>query len=1599
MEEEEIDPIAELNKLSGVEIDPIDELNQLSKKKDQTSLNTTGDDSLNGSQGFGTKTSDELANLLTQNQQPQTPVAAPPQEDFGMEQRTLAPKSVEAERQKEQQFNNQKAQERITYLKTLDNGQTKTSNALNAAGKAFANASAGLPQTISILANKLDDISPEWLVDEESKAKNPEDYLTGKFATYIKETAEDLFPTNPALQDDFFSNVVPSAAGQMGQMFTGGLMTKAANKGLATMAKKSIAKPRLSEPAFYAMNGAAQQGASQYDEALQTSLANGDTEEVAREKAFDTFKYNLLLGGADAIPVTRFLNRVDKATGGTIKDILPLMIKQGAENFTTEFLQKVGENSIAKLNYDDSRELVDGALTEGAAAGLIGMVLTGASVGIKAKLSDPNISKEQESEEYKKLGYLSEKMTDIDNEIFDSPLPEETNTGQEQQQLPQEETIAQQPVLEEGGSPTGDTVSAIQEIQLPGSTPQGGEQVATNENIPAQQEEAVLSENAQEIPEIPKENLNFTEALVDKPDQTEDVEIKEKKRITRLLKHPDIADELKENLTNKNYIVKKDKISLKEAETIIDIKGIDQAHAEVFNTSNDYHPKTRAILGDMLIDKYNTAIKEATDPQAKEFLANKSAEMADFTSELYSKAGQALQAGSVFFKQHPVAVVKSMQKSVKKSGEQRIKDNEGEIQDIKKSIRKVNKEVSGEISKSDKVKSILDKIENKKAKSPKKPAAPKEVLSKEKITQLKEARRESVGKAIDFLESLKIDTKGKAMDVTHALPVAVYNGSISAVQEGLKAGLSVVEAVESAIKYIKDNHKEDWDEEGFKSKILGNDSVKEIESVSSIESGNVQKALRSGLKEMGVKLDDIVKKHYTEVDATKKSLTDKLASDLGLDSSEAKELADVIHKEFDKLASDKKKQLLKKTLSVKEKVLKPKKEKEQLHEEIIRLSNLGALSEAEFTQLYADKMGIQQELTPEQLTKLVELAEKAQEAPDGFQKTKAAQDLLKYQESLKGIDWRDVGMGIWYANMLSGLSTQMLNISANFNETLGEVYIAALENPKEFPWLMKGLFQGYGGKLWDALDTLKSGYDPVKGSRIDIPNILERVEFKGGAWNPYNYLKYVRRVMTAADIVFYGGLKEMRSHALALKMAEVAKLEEPTVSIKNKAIEILNNSSEKIAQAKEQAKREGLKGLDYKRRVFELIEQSRPESINEDANDFASRGTFNYDPEGALGALTAKINNASRDINIHGFKPLQFIVPFTRIIANVANRYLDWSPWGLVRVAKGGIGYSTLNKNFHKKYTPQERLDIFIKAMTGSAAMVTLMALSDEEEGLIEITANGTGNFRKNYELAANGWQQYSVRVGDKWYNYQNTPLAIPMSIVGMINDSRKYKGDKDIQTKIELVVFGTFKYMTDLTFLQGLSDFLSAFSKDGGEEAFQKKLAKTFTRVGKSLTVPNIVTQTSRAAQEIMDMPMKEARSMHADMVRDLPVLRDNLNNMYNSLGEPVVADQLSKFIPFKVKAAKNDKVWKLIADNQAWVGMPGRNTLVYDEVQDIQRELTEKEYSMYAKLAGEKTKAAINDNYENLIEMESKEEVQKAIKKLVKASRQEAKYELFVD
>ncbi|MCA1971903.1 MAG: LPD5 domain-containing protein, partial [Caenispirillum sp.] len=163
---------------------------------------------------------------------------------------------------------------------------------------------------------------------------------------WISDRVKAALPVNPEYAEDWLASKIPNALGSaVGFLGLG-------------VAGRAMGMPGA---AVAAGGGAAVGGAQQFEDAI----AHG----ASIEDAFKAANLGALVGTSEAVPIGRLLDRLDKGTGGSIKQLIREAIKQGSEEAAQEAFQTISANLIASdlVAYDPERGTFQGA---GEAAGV-----------------------------------------------------------------------------------------------------------------------------------------------------------------------------------------------------------------------------------------------------------------------------------------------------------------------------------------------------------------------------------------------------------------------------------------------------------------------------------------------------------------------------------------------------------------------------------------------------------------------------------------------------------------------------------------------------------------------------------------------------------------------------------------------------------------------------------------------------------------------------------------------------------------------------------------------------------------------------------------------------------------------------------------------------------------------------------------------------------------------------------------------------------------------------------------------------------------------------------------------------------------------------
>jgi len=1036
-------------------------------------------------------------------------------------------------------------------------------------------------------------------------------------------------------------------------------------------------------------------------------------------------------------------------------------------------------------------------------------------------------------------------------------------------------------------------------------------------------------------------------------------ETKERKTITSIKGLEDISEQVKEALFGETtrYTVLPNQVSLNEANAILNAMGEEKAKALVLDGDENIPDAFRVTLGEVLIKKFNSEGKYNDAVDVATGIANEA-----------TGWGQAIQALSLIKFLTPEGQLLAATRTINALRDKRFKAEEGKMNRVKKAFKKADEEA---------IEGAIDAV----------------------VAQTEETPAPKATRAKTWGEKNKIVTK------------AVYEAAKKALKKfaftGVPPELITIAAyhVEAGARSFADFSKEMVKDFGRKvrpylkaaykaaQKKVGGTGYSTDAEITTHLTQDLDKDIREAMKESGVQIRDLIRQHYSEGERTKEALTKELVDKLGLDASDAAIIAAKVDAEYNRLATEKKANALK---AIERRLLRKPPVRKKAEEKLIELSNLGALDEKTFKEEYARAMGFP-EITKENAAKIKELAEKVQNAKEGRPKFNAIINLLNYQASLPGVDKMDLATSVWMASLLSGPATQLKNIFANSYNMGALALNVAAQSPKDIPFLLRGLAIGLGNGLQEGGSTMITGQSPIKQAAA-AQGILERTKFS--PYNPFGYYKYVPRFMLAADAVTYGGLKEMRAYQLALSEARD---KYPTQNAYQKAIDILAQTDAQLQSAQAEAEQEYQEALadidadtslnkvqkeakkaaaklDRSRRVYDIVEQNRPNQLVKEAHDFALRGTFNNPPDGVLGMAARFFNGIT-----HRVPAVRFFVPFVNVITNVANEYVNYSPLGYARAMKGG----SITGN-RKTFTEQDRKELMIKATIGTTAAIAAFVLSgiggdDEEEPFFQITADGYNDYKKNKELELTGWRPYSIKVGNRWISYKLTPMAAILAGVGALRDRERYGKEKLTENALNYVVAPMQEFVStvaETSFLGSAETFLSgvlgATKGDKGQ-----KLVEWASKTG-GAAVPilgtNLYQQMAERVYDALEVSDKEYRGadgaigIFAKMLRNVPVIRDEFQNAVNGLGEEL-PPQTGGVIFSKKEEGPHAKLWQLLADKKATTGRPDRRGAAYIDINGNEKAMNDEQFYFFAKTRGEYIRTLMENQYHRLKDMDEKE------------------------
>lgn len=556
-----------------------------------------------------------------------------------------------------------------------------------------------------------------------------------------------------------------------------------------------------------------------------------------------------------------------------------------------------------------------------------------------------------------------------------------------------------------------------------------------------------------------------------------------------------------------------------------------------------------------------------------------------------------------------------------------------------------------------------------------------------------------------------------------------------------------------------------------------------------------------------------------------------------LDKESQKQIDDFLQKEFIKLYG---------TSRVPNRI--KKKRKTDL-DKIIEGVNSGVINDSFYKGLFLDKFGLKPELTVDETIEFEKLATAVTSLPPTSKLYNVAvMNMAQFINNHYPRNWwsdlSDVWVALNYAQMLSGVSTHILNLISTSSGILNSPFRNAVNMSK----ILKAVKMGVKEK---SLSTFMV-YNPVYGSvfitkawaegakegkriaaatmtegattdkyieglandlgKVSIPTLEQKRygnnRFKGGKLNPYNAAKYVGRSLAAEDGFMFQTAYEGEIAGLALDIYRKQglrgkKLENAVNSayLKNKVNveevkKQLNIEVENFKLSGKKLNPRDIKIRESEIAVDQVLKQmgATKEEIDE-TKRLALNSTFNDDRFGAVSRL-AQLMGAAANFNRATQLIIKPFVPFTKVVGNVADFGLDFTPgygfarahgWGVTGIinralkSAGHEGFKTSQLGENKTRAYYEQMG---RAWFGTIAFITAaaMAAGNDEDDWLQITGGYDEETMKRKTGREKVTPKYSVRMGDFVWSYLNIPpLQVTLSLIGNYNDYKHlHKYDED---------------------------------------------------------------------------------------------------------------------------------------------------------------------------------------------------------------------------
>jgi hypothetical protein len=540
--------------------------------------------------------------------------------------------------------------------------------------------------------------------------------------------------------------------------------------------------------------------------------------------------------------------------------------------------------------------------------------------------------------------------------------------------------------------------------------------------------------------------------------------------------------------------------------------------------------------------------------------------------------------------------------------------------------------------------------------------------------------------------------------------------------------------------------------------------------------------------------------------------------------------------------------------------------------------------------------------------------------------------------------FKDKLVELWYNSLLSGPKTHAVNILSNTLTSLGQLpehaVAAGIGSVRHAVTRAKNdrvLFSEVGARAVGWVHGLKEGLTQARRTFLteqgsDFISKVEGQSRRAIEGTKGRLLRVPTRLLSAEDELFKAMARKMELSGLAVRIA-----------------------GDEARAAKTAGKPMGREAV--RQRAADLLANPTDEMV-EKAFDYGRYVTF----QRPLSGIPQTVLEAT---NRHPI--LKLVLPFVRTPTNLFKYSLERSPLApLVKDWRADIRAGGARRDL-----------AVAKAMIGTGMGASVMMWAAEGR----ITGSGPADPSARRLLEADGWQPYSVRLGDHYVSYQRLdPFGLILGTAADLATKSDHMTAKQREHQATIIAASIMGQMKDKTWLQGVSNVMEALDDPRG---ISGKAGSWLANTAGSIAVPAVVAQSAQA----IDPVARQAKGPWERIKARIPGLSSSLKPRIDVWGQPVPGTGGS---PLRTTERRNDLVTAELLAIGARMGMPNKRVGRTD--------LTPEQYSSYAERSGKLTyqwlKQAIEDPSWANVDAESKLKVVDAIKS---DARETARAEMF--